>query len=407
MVVPARRRRRSHLDALAAAPSRRALHCRTGVGLGSARPLRALAPSRCRARRRCLVSRPRRAASPARAPAGRRGSRSAPRAAPRTAHASRGVRVQLVDDRELERLPAVAELERRAERTSSSPLVRRAARGPARPARRRPARSRRPSARRRSTARCAGRPDAAAKRRARAPPGPPTHAGRRSPRSRARRRSRPACSPPAPPKHSSAYPRGSIPRCTVTTRSARSISALATRTIPSAHSASDSPSSSASAPIARCAASRSSWTPPASGASGPDTQARGWRRSPSARCRRGRSRPVLDRRPPTAARRVARRPDRARRSSRRRRPTVCTATIGSASGRPAIVAALCSWTAPSSTTQTSHEVPPMSKHSASRRAGRPGHVRRPGGAAGRSREHRPRRVSGRGAAARSGRRWTA
>ena len=45
-----------------------------------------------------------------------------------------------------------------------------------------------------------------------------------------------ACSPPAPPKHSSASSRGSTPRSTVITRSARTISALATRRMPSAHS---------------------------------------------------------------------------------------------------------------------------------------------------------------------------
>ena len=48
-------------------------------------------------------------------------------------------------------------------------------------------------------------------------------------------------------------------------------------------------------------------------------RARGWRRSRSARCRRGRSRPAPDRRPRSAARRAAARPSRPRRSSRRRR----------------------------------------------------------------------------------------
>ena len=61
---------------------------------------------------------------------------------------------------------------------------------------------------------------------------------------------------------------GRCPRWTVTTRSARTISALATRRIPSAHASSSRPSRSASAPTALRAASRSSLTPPASGASG-------------------------------------------------------------------------------------------------------------------------------------------
>ena len=55
-----------------------------------------------------------------------------------------------------------------------------------------------------------------------------------------------ACSGPAPPKASSACVRGSIPRCTVTTLSAPTISALATRMIPSAQAIGSSPSSAAS-----------------------------------------------------------------------------------------------------------------------------------------------------------------
>ena len=60
-----------------------------------------------------------------------------------------------------------------------------------------------------------------------------------------------ACSGPAPPNASSAKRRGSTPRSTVITRSARTISALATRTMPSAHSRASSPSASASRSTAR------------------------------------------------------------------------------------------------------------------------------------------------------------
>ena len=51
-----------------------------------------------------------------------------------------------------------------------------------------------------------------------------------------------ACIGPAPPKGSRAKPRGSTPRSTVTTRSARTISWLATRTIPAAVSSGSRPS---------------------------------------------------------------------------------------------------------------------------------------------------------------------
>ena len=59
-----------------------------------------------------------------------------------------------------------------------------------------------------------------------------------------------ACRPPAPPKPSSASSRGSTPRSTVITRSARTISALATRRMPSAHSSGSSSRLSASASTA-------------------------------------------------------------------------------------------------------------------------------------------------------------
>ena len=60
-----------------------------------------------------------------------------------------------------------------------------------------------------------------------------------------------ACRPPAPPKDSSASSRGSTPRSTVITRSARTISALATRRMPSAHSSGSSSRLSASCFTAR------------------------------------------------------------------------------------------------------------------------------------------------------------
>ena len=70
----------------------------------------------------------------------------------------------------------------------------------------------------------------------------------------------------------------------------------------------------------RAAASWSSATPPASGsARRADGRGRRSRRSPSARCRRARSRPVPGRRPPSAGRPAGRPPGRATRSSRRRR----------------------------------------------------------------------------------------
>ena len=76
-----------------------------------------------------------------------------------------------------------------------------------------------------------------------------------------------ACSGPAPPNPISANPRGSIPLSTVITASARFISVSATLTIPSAHAIGSRPTSRASVPTARSAASRSRLTPPASGTS--------------------------------------------------------------------------------------------------------------------------------------------
>ena len=73
-----------------------------------------------------------------------------------------------------------------------------------------------------------------------------------------------ACIGPAPPNGIRAKRRGSTPRSTVTTRSARTISWFATLTIPSAVSSSPSPSAAPSRSTASRAASTSSSTPPAS-----------------------------------------------------------------------------------------------------------------------------------------------
>ena len=77
-------------------------------------------------------------------------------------------------------------------------------------------------------------------------------------------------------------------------------------------------------------------------------------------------------------------------------PTVWTASIGSASGRPAISPLLRSWTLPRSTTHTSHEVPPMSRHSASCAPACARDERGARGASRRARQHSPRRVAGGG-----------
>src|SRR5260221_638468 len=60
-----------------------------------------------------------------------------------------------------------------------------------------------------------------------------------------------ACIGPAPPNGSRAKPRGAIPRSTVTTRSALTISWLATRTTPAAASSGSGPSQLAPEPTAR------------------------------------------------------------------------------------------------------------------------------------------------------------
>ena len=168
-----------------------------------------------------------------------------------------------------------------------------------------------------------------------------------------------ACSGPAPPNASSARSRGSTPRSTVMTRTARAISSLATRTMPAAQSIVVQAERRASAPTA---------------ARRPRRRAR--RRRPAATARRG-TRAAGSRRSRSARRRRA----------RRRRP-------GSAPGRPrsdaqraagvapgdrpaagadrvhvdhrqreraaADLAPAGGGDAPSRATDTSHDVPPMS-----------------------------------------------
>src|SRR5918999_1042111 len=77
-----------------------------------------------------------------------------------------------------------------------------------------------------------------------------------------------ACIPPAPPKARRANSRGSRPRSTLITRSARVISAFATRTTPRATSSASRPSFSPRAPSAFSESSRLNTTsPPSSAAS--------------------------------------------------------------------------------------------------------------------------------------------
>ena len=81
-------------------------------------------------------------------------------------------------------------------------------------------------------------------------------------------RARPRAAGPAPPNGSSTSPRGSIPRSIVTRRSAASISASATRTMPSAQSrAARARARPPDAATTRSAASRRRRTPPARGES--------------------------------------------------------------------------------------------------------------------------------------------
>ena len=305
-------------------------------------------------------------------------------------------------DGELERLAAVAQL--------VADLGRAPRRGPRRAARAGAATSARDPlggrARRRAASPCGRRRGGARRRAARAPRAPRSRAGRAAARSRARRRSPPRASARRRRTASARSRRGSTPRSTVTTRSARTISWFATRTIPSA------------------VGQRL------------DPELAGEPRRPPPRRRRRRARPrrrgvesalevaeqqvgVGDRRlaaaAPVAGRSRARRPPSAgptRSAPPASRqpiepppaPTVCTSTIGSWITRPPISRESVRRTRPSSTTQTSHEVPPMSKPSALPSPREPRQQPGADGAAGRAREHAPgagaRRLGRRGDAAR-------
>ncbi len=73
-------------------------------------------------------------------------------------------------------------------------------------------------------------------------------------------------------------------------------------------------------------------------------------------------------------------------------PTVCTSTIGSASARPPTSRPPVEATRPSRATDTSHEVPPMSRPTAPSAPAASASQRRAHGAARRAREHGPRAV---------------
>ena len=147
-----------------------------------------------------------------------------------------------------------------------------------------------------------------------------------------------ACSGPAPPKASSANPRGSRPRSTVITRSARTISAFATRRMPAAHSATGIPSAAASAPTAAARPPRGPGgrrrRAACAGSSVPEHDVGVGHRRLGAAARRTRPGPgtaPADRGPtrsaPPASRQAIDPPP---------APTVWMSTIGSAIGRPAI-----------------------------------------------------------------------
>ena len=153
--------------------------------------------------------------------------------------------------------------------------------------------------------------------------------GRQHPRARrARRRaaissssaSATACSGPAPPKASRSKSRGSMPRATVTSRMAFGHQRVRRRRRSLGQLERVQPE------LGRDRSRRRPWRrrgrarscPPSSAGLRDAARAAGWRRSRSAACRRGRSRPVRGPRPPTRGRRAGR-PTRRRRCCRRRR----------------------------------------------------------------------------------------
>ena len=144
-----------------------------------------------------------------------------------------------------------------------------------------------------------------------------------------------ACSGPAPPKAIRAKSRGSSPRSTAISRMALAMFSSAVRTQASAACLGRQPERVAEprrrprARRRRRAASRRRGS-----SRGRAGRAPGWRRSRSARCRRGRRRPGPARRRRSAARHAAGRPCRSRRSSRRRRRSSARRRRGWSPGCP-------------------------------------------------------------------------
>ena len=199
-----------------------------------------------------------------------------------------------------------------------------------------------------------------------------------------------ACIGPAPPKGSSAKPRGSMPRSTVTTRSARTISWLATRTIPAAVSSGSSPSAAASAPTAargRVGVERDAAGEARVGGEVAEQQVGvGHRRLGAAAAVTGG--------PGLGAGRARADPQRAagvapadRAAAGADRVDVDHRQLDRCGRRSG--ASRCAARSPSSTTQTSQEVPPMSKPRALPSPLSAGEQAGPDGAAGRTGEDAP------------------
>ena len=173
-----------------------------------------------------------------------------------------------------------------------------------------------------------------------------------------------ACIGPPPPNASSAQSRPSIPRSTVTRRSARAMVALATVTTPSAVSTRPSPSASAigcERALGAADVEHDAVAEPGRRVEVAEDRVGvgdGGQRAAAAVAGRAR---VRARRCP--ARPSGRRGRAARPSRRRRRWSAPPASAGAAGGRPACAVSVIS-AAPSTTRHTSVVVPPMSKVSA-------------------------------------------
>ena len=192
-----------------------------------------------------------------------------------------------------------------------------------------------------------------------------------------------------------------MPRSTVTTRRALAISWLATRTIPSAVSSASRPRVEPSCPTAaaRCIAIESH--PACQGRVGVEVSEQevgvGDRRLVAAAAVAGG--PGLAARR-AAARRAGRRRGRASRSTRRPRRPCGRRPSGAGSTRPPISRESVRRTPPPSTTQTSHDVPPMSRPTAfpspERPASRPAPTAPPAGPREDAPRSRERGLLGRG-----------